>query len=178
MGDKNKMPPTRTFGKTTSAAELADEFEDLQFLPPVRSSPPSMKNFVTFAQSAASLSNNPSNSGSISASSSNSASNSTSTSNSASPLSCYNDDFTLGLRVIHPSPGSSNNNINSGNASTSNRRRDHHREFQRDDSNYNSNAGITSSPSQHQHHHTSRRASHPSNAYRHSNSKERYVFSK
>ena len=34
---------------TRSASDLADDFEDLHFFPPTRSSPPSMKNFISSA---------------------------------------------------------------------------------------------------------------------------------
>ena len=146
-------PPSRTTNKaslSTSASDLAEEFDSVNFFPGI--SPPSNPQNLKARQvkkgstSATTLGSNASNS-----SSNSSLANSSSVSNISS--FSFSDDFTLGSRT----------NTNAINANSVTKTAHYHHQTQH-----------------HYHHQqfsTSRRASHPHNYNRHTSSKERFVFS-
>jgi hypothetical protein len=136
---------------TRSASDLAEDFDDLHFFPPSRSSPPTMKSFISSASST-SLSQSSSGSSGI----------------GNEEIEIESNDFTLGSRLniagrrrceyreeaTHASNTTISYSPSHGHSHTYN------------NSNINNN-----------HHSNSRRASH-SSINRYPNFKERYVFSK
>lgn len=138
-------PPTSV---TRSATNLADDFDELHFFPPSRSSPPTMKNFISSASST-------------------SLSHSSSGSSGLGNEEILTNDFTIGSRLNASSRRRDHREEVTHTSSTHSSQVNSHN-IHSHSHGHNSNNNYNSS---------SRRASHPS-INRYPNSKERYVFSK
>lgn len=138
---------------TRSASDLAEDFDDLHFFPPSRSSPPTMKSFISSASST-SLSQSSSGSSGI----------------GNEEIEIESNDFTLGLRLNIDIAGRRRCEYREEATHASNTTisysPSHGHSHTYNNSNINNN-----------YHSNSRRASH-SSINRYPNFKERYVFSK